>query len=51
MEELYSRVLKLILAFFAMSKKYARELVAGFGSHYVYTDDGEGNITITIEED
>ena len=43
--------LKLILVFFNLSKKYARELVAGGGAHYVYADDGEGNITISVEEE
>lgn len=44
-------VLKLILAFYNLSKKYARDMIAGGGSQFVYTDDGDGNITISIEED
>ena len=42
-------VLKLILVFFTIGKKYADEAAAGGGYHTVYTDDGDGNITITIE--
>lgn len=41
-------VLKLILIFFELSKKYARGLIS-FGG-YSYTDDGDGNITISIKE-
>ena len=44
-------LLKLSLVFYNLSKKYARDLIAGGGQHYVYSDDGDGNITITIEED
>lgn len=44
-------VLKLILVFYNLSKKYARDLISGGGKHYVYSDDGDGNITISVEED
>lgn len=42
-----SDVLKYIILFFQLGKKYA-DSVAGGGS-YTYTDDGDGNITITKE--
>lgn len=45
------QILKLILVFFNLGKKYAREVAAGGGFHYEYADDGDGNITISIEED
>lgn len=45
-----SDVLKYIIAFFVLGKKYADEAAAGGGKHTVYTDDGDGNVTITIEE-
>lgn len=44
-------VLKYIIVFFVLGKKYADEAAAGGGSHTVYSDDGDGNVTITIEED
>ncbi len=43
-------VMKLILLFYSLSKKYAREIVAGGDHRYVYSDDGNGNVTIAIEE-
>ena len=45
------QIIKLILVFYNLGKKYARDVAAGGGSRYVYADDGEGNITISIEED
>jgi len=41
-------VLRLILIFFGLSKKYTDE--HGGGKSYTYTDDGDGNITITEED-
>ena len=42
-------VLKLIIVFYELAKKYARE-IGGGGKKYVYTDDGDGNITISEVE-
>jgi len=44
-------LVRLILLFYTLGKKYTRELIAGGGLRYVYSDDGSGNITISIEED
>lgn len=44
-------VLRLILIFFGLSKKYTDEHGGGGGGKtYTYTDDGDGNITITEED-
>ncbi|MBQ6403846.1 MAG: hypothetical protein IJI27_08070 [Oscillospiraceae bacterium] len=51
MGEVISKVLKLIIVFYELGKKYTRDMIAGGGSQFVYTDDGDGNITISIEED
>lgn len=45
-----AEVLKLILLFFGLSKKYTDEHGGGGGGGgktYTFTDDGDGNITIT----
>ena len=44
-------VVRLILIFFGLSKKYTDEHGGGGGGKtYTYTDDGDGNITITEED-
>lgn len=48
MVEGFSKVLKLIIVFYELGKKYTRTLVTSGGATYI--DDGDGNITITIEE-
>lgn len=45
-----SDVLKYILVFFNLGKAYARDVAAGGGVRTVYSDDGNGNVTITVEE-
>lgn len=44
------QVLKLIILFFNIGKAYAREVAAGGGARTVYSSDGNGHITITVEE-
>ncbi len=50
MEDLFNKALKLIVVFYELGRSYARSLVAS-SAHFVYADDGDGNITISIEED
>ena len=42
----FDEVLRLILMFFGLSKKYTDKHA---GTKYTFTDDGNGNITITEE--
>jgi hypothetical protein len=45
-----AQVLKLIILFYNMGKAYAREVAAGGGVRTVYSTDGNGHVTITVEE-
>lgn len=45
-----ANILKYIILFFVLGKKYAREVAAGGGARTVYSDDGNGNVTVTVEE-
>lgn len=45
-----AQVLKLIILFYNMGKAYAREVAAGGGTRTVYSADGNGHVTITVEE-
>ena len=45
-----AQVLKLIILFYNMGKAYAREAAARGGARTVYSTDGNGHVTITVEE-
>ncbi len=48
----FSKILQLVLTFFTLGKKYTDKAVADAeleACGYTFTDDGDGNITITAD--
>ncbi len=49
---IFNKILQLVLTFFSLGKKYTDEAVADAELEaigYTFTDDGDGNITITVD--